>query len=536
VKALIVFVLITAPLFAEHLLTWDRRDNTYRLNFDNGSTAEIELVSQSTFRVRRGLEGPARKPLAEKTIECKATGTPAGLRIETDELNISVARATGFLTVQLPSGLRMYSETAAAVAEGNALIEIETPKLEKFFGLGARPQSNIDARGLVLQPATPFFVTASGYAFWTTTPAVFEYDLGKTRAERVRIKGSELERLEYYFAFGPSLKEIWDERQKVMGSVDLPVAADFELIKGPRLPRHAKALPKAGLSGKDLLCAEANALVHASLSGVLMPAFDLGRYRDADAAVQRRAARLGVFAPVLYDSSSQAGDDVAQFRRRLNHFLITYADEARYRGYPMLHPLLHQFPRDPVAGGRLDQFMFGDEFLIVPVCDGSARREVYLPMGNWTDWNTNAVHPGRRTVTLDVPADGVMVLVKSGSVVPLNGVNTGDPTELHYFPRNGGEFFIFEPEAGDYTQAHAGPAADIYRVEIESKVARKYEWVIHHLDRPKGVQQVEGAQYTETQETGPIAPGKWRYDAAKRSLHIGVAATAFSDIIVNVTF
>jgi alpha-glucosidase (family GH31 glycosyl hydrolase) len=536
VRSFVALLLIATPLAAEHLLTWDRKDNTFRLNFDNGSTAEIELVSQSTFRVRRGLEGQARKPISDKTVECKATGTPAGLKIETDELNISVARATGFITVQLAAGMRLFSETAARVTEGNSLLDIEVPKLEKFFGLGARPHANMDARGLVLQPSTPFFVTGNGYAFWSTTPAAFEFDMGKTRPDHVRIKGSELERLEYYFAFGPTMKEIWDERQKVMGAVDLPVAADFEVIQGPRLPRHAKALPKSGLSGKDLLCAEANALVHATLSGVLMPAFDLGRYRNAGDAVMRRAARLGVFAPILYDSSNGGVNEATAFRHRLNHFLITYADEARYRGYPMLHPLLHQFPRDLEAGRHIDAFMFGDEFLIVPVCDGAAKRDVYLPMGNWTDWNTNVQHPGRRTTSLDVPADGVIVLVKSGSVVPLNGVQPGDPTELHYFPKNGGEFFLFEPDAADYTQAHAGPAADIYRVEIESKVARRYEWVIHHMERPKAVQQVEGAAYEETQATGPIAAGKWRYDAANRSLHIGVAATAFSDIIVNIAF
>ncbi|MBL8230869.1 MAG: hypothetical protein JNL98_20410, partial [Bryobacterales bacterium] len=151
-------------------------------------------------------------------------------------------------------------------------------------------------------------------------------------------------------------------------------------------------------------------------------------------------------------------------------------------------------------------------------------------------WDTGRTYSGKREVMMDAPSDGVMVLVKSGSVIPRNGVNPGDPTELHYFPKNGGEFFIYEPTVADYTQAHASPAADIYRVEIESKVYRKYEWVLHHMDKPVAVEQVQGPQYQETQAAGPIAPGKWRYDAKARTLHIGVDAAAYSDIIVNARF
>jgi hypothetical protein len=137
---------------------------------------------------------------------------------------------------------------------------------------------------------------------------------------------------------------------------------------------------------------------------------------------------------------------------------------------------------------------------------------------------------------VDVPSDGVIVMVKSGSVIPLAGAHPTEPTELHYFPKNGGEFFIYEPDAADYTQAHAGPAADIYRVEIESKVDRAYEWVIHHMVKPKQVQQVDGPVYEESHAPGPLAAYKWRYDEAKREVHIGVATLAGSDIIVNLRF
>src|SRR5262249_2164654 len=161
-------------------------------------------------------------------------------------------------------------------------------------------------------------------------------------------------------AYGPSLKEIWDERMKAVGSVITPTLAELELLPGARLPSGASAIAVPSLAGQELLCAETNALIHASLSGVVMPAFDLGHYKEVDNAVFRRAARIGTFAPIFRNSAVLPEDkqaianEAARERKRWSHFLITYADEARARGYPMLHPLLHQFPRDPLAGEHID--------------------------------------------------------------------------------------------------------------------------------------------------------------------------------------
>lgn len=533
---LIACLIAGVPVDAQQLSGWERKLNTFHLRFDTGATAELEIVSGSAFRVRRGMEGPSRKPISERLVECKAAANALGVHLETADLRIQIHKNAGLIAASLPAGLKLYSETVAQVSDGKVRLETEAPELEKFYGLGGRPEANIDARGLAFTPATPFFVSGRGYAFWIGTPAPFSFDLAKTRSDRVIITGTDLERLDYYFAFGPSMKEIWEERMKITGGVDPPYVRELEWVSGPRLPRAAAKLPPLDL------CGTANALVHASLSGVQMPVVDLSRFRAENDAVFRRAATLGVFSPMLQDSATAPYEGVKATiveeaktnRRRLSHFLLTYADEARARGYPLIHPLLHQFPRDTEAGRHIDAYMFGDEFLIVPVCDGAAKRETYLPMGVWTDWRTEQEFPGRRKVTLDASADGVIVLVKNGSIVPLAGVKPGDPTELHYYPKIGGEFFLFDPDANDYTQAHAGPAADIYRVEMESKVERDYEWVIHHFDKPKSVEQVDAAAFVETTGSGPVAPGKWRYDASNRTLHIGIHSAAHSDVIVNI--
>jgi alpha-glucosidase (family GH31 glycosyl hydrolase) len=521
-------------LFFAAAAAWAQSANVIPLS----ETARLELISPLAFRVQRGRLPSAARTVTVDQVERTLTQSDVQIRIETAELVITFQRKSGTLAVAAPAGLNLYQETAATA--GGLQLEVRTS--ERFYGLGPRPEAAMDARGLSFTPRNPFFISSRGYGWWLGSGGA-SFDLAKTAPGVLRVAPAKAEVLEYYFAFGPSVKEIWEQRHKVVPAIVTPTVMDLGLISMPRLPAAAVALPKFSLTGADLLCADTAAMMHASLSGVLLPAFDIARYHDADDAVFRRALRLGVFSPVFYDSAPDAQSPRAaeiekarSLRKRLSHFLLTYADEARYRGYPVFHPLLMQFPRDPMAGGRIDAFMFGDEFLLAPVCYGAAKREMYLPMGIWTDWNTNQTHQGRRTVTLDVPGDGLLILVKNGSIVPLSGVNAGDPTELHYFPKNGGEFFFYEPDAADYSQAHAGPAAGVYRMEMESKVARKYEWVIHHMDRPSAVGEPNQPPYGESAAAGPLAPRTWRYDAGRRELHVGIDAPAHSDIIVNASF
>lgn len=107
--------------------------------------------------------------------------------------------------------------------------------------------------------------------------------------------------------------------------------------------------------------------------------------------------------------------------------------------------------------------------------------------------------------------------------------------ELHYFPKLGGEFFLWESELEEVSQFHAAPAADAVRLQIESKVARTYEWVIHHLDRPRQLTD-NGAPLRETKDPARRRPGEWFYDAERRNLHVRADVEARSDRIFLVSF
>ncbi|MBL8235021.1 MAG: hypothetical protein JNL98_41350, partial [Bryobacterales bacterium] len=405
-------VISATPACAQRPLLWQRRENTFHIEVGK-RPMEIELVTASAIRVSRGTAPSPRRSYSETNIEANATGLPGGVQIDTDELRIEVSNADGLVKVMLLGGLRLLAETAVRVVDGEASAEFEIQTTEKLYGFGARPQEGLDARGLTLQPTVPSYISSRGYSVWFTGSAPLHFDIGKTSNDRLAIRGKGVERLEYFVAFGPSVKEIWEQRMKVEGAVDTPSNSDLELLRGSRLPKAASPIAMTG----DV-CEDGRALVHASLSGVLLPAFDLARYRKADDSVFRRAARLGLMAPVLYDSSPEPWtasqqkivDGIAAARKRMNHYLLVYADEVRARGYPVIHPLLMQFPRDPLAGSRADAYLLGDEMLVTPFCDTNPR-SVYLPMGQWTDWDTGRTYSGKREVMMDAPSDGVMVLV-----------------------------------------------------------------------------------------------------------------------------
>jgi hypothetical protein len=181
-------------------------------------------------------------------------------------------------------------------------------------------------------------------------------------------------------------------------------------------------------------------------------------------------------------------------------YLMTYLFEARDRGLPVIRPLAMQFDDDAEAWRETGTLMIGDELL------AGLGGEVYLPRGIWTNWNTNEVRRGRQRA----PAG---LWVRNGTIVP---VERAGVMELHYFPRLGAEFFLTEPGDESLTQFHAGPAAEYLRLEIESQVARRYQWVVHHV--------------SDAEEPKP----GWSYDRQRRELRIPAAAAAKSDIIINI--
>jgi hypothetical protein len=339
---------------------------------------------------------------------------------------------------------------------------------------------------------------------------------------------------------GPSPKEVLGE-QMALGTpgADLK-AADFGILEAAAVPAGVGKLAAPGEASWTSLRDSIHSLMHAGLSAVLASAFDLGPYLGAEGALLERATQLGGVMPVVWVSrpggavrEGAAYRRVLEMRKRLTPLLVTYAQEARERGFPMVRPLALQFAADREAWKWTDEFLLGDELLIAPVYTPENRREVYLPRGIWTDLRSNRVYQSRQTVQVEAAPEELPMLAKNGSIVPLAPLGAGEPWALHYFPKLGAEFFVLEEDLGDYTLLHAAPALEVVRLEIESLKDRDYEWVVHHTGPCRKVAQVDGPEYREAGSLKELKPGAWFYDRERNNLHIRARAGADQDLIIN---
>ena len=68
------------------------------------------------------------------------------------------------------------------------------------------------------------------------------------------------------------------------------------------------------------------------------------------------------------------------------------ARNARY-GMPVVRALPLVYPDDPTVADMFNQYMYGDALLVAPILTaGATSRSVYLPAGNWIDYNDKVTH------------------------------------------------------------------------------------------------------------------------------------------------
>ena len=90
--------------------------------------------------------------------------------------------------------------------------------------------------------------------------------------------------------------------------------------------------------------------------------------------------------------------------------------EAHEEGSPVIRPLLYDFPADAQAWQIQDEFMYGPDLLVAPVCQARAlNRSVYLPQGcEWTSAWTGQLFAGGREYRIEAPVDMIPVFLRNG--------------------------------------------------------------------------------------------------------------------------
>jgi alpha-glucosidase len=144
-------------------------------------------------------------------------------------------------------------------------------------------------------------------------------------------------------------------------------------------------------------------------------------------------------------------------RYQLMPYLYTVAWEATQKGYPPVRPLFWADASDRSLWGIEDAFFLGDALLICPIVrEGDRLRTITLPKGQWYEFWTDTLIQGGETVQLDAPLEHIPVLVKAGSIIPME-----HETEL--------TLHLYPPESGECTSDVYSDAGDGYK---ESRIDR----------------------------------------------------------------
>ncbi len=112
------------------------------------------------------------------------------------------------------------------------------------------------------------------------------------------------------------------------------------------------------------------------------------------------------------------------FRRAINlkytlmPYIYAQAKESSAHGYPMLRTLFFEFPDDPTSWSIDDEYMFGSNLLVAPLIEEGNDRKVYLPPGDWVDYQTGKAYHGGHWQQITAGQIPIILLVRDHSVIP----------------------------------------------------------------------------------------------------------------------
>jgi alpha-glucosidase len=107
-----------------------------------------------------------------------------------------------------------------------------------------------------------------------------------------------------------------------------------------------------------------------------------------------------------------------ELRYRLLPYLYTAFWKHTQDGTPILKPLHFVFQNDKKTRVIENEFMFGEHLLISPVVKkGQKKQTLYLPEGNWYDYETGAQYVGSQEITIKTPLSKIPIFVAEGGIV-----------------------------------------------------------------------------------------------------------------------
>lgn len=146
-----------------------------------------------------------------------------------------------------------------------------------------------------------------------------------------------------------------------------------------------------------------------------------------------------------------------ELRYRMLPYLYSVVRECTVTGMPIVRALWLQYPEDPLAIARGDEYLWGPSILVAPVFErGANNRRVYLPRGAWIDYWTGEVLDGGREISRPVDLETMPLYVRAGSIIPMGPVKqytaekSDEPLSIHIYPGADCRFLLYEDDGGSF--------------------------------------------------------------------------------------
>ena len=270
-----------------------------------------------------------------------------------------------------------------------------------------------------------------------------------------------------------------------------------------------------------------------------------------------RWLQFGAFSPILRTHTAKNPDserriwaypepysDIMRGVYHLRYALLPYIyTEARHTydtGVAFMRPLYYDWPEANEAYTNKNEYVFGDEMIVCPVVapadkiTGLANKAVWVPEGDWIEWQTGTHLHGPTTVQRNFSISQIPVYVRAGAIVPeappmqYSSQKPLDPLIVNVFPladrqkstytlyEDAGDTTAYQHDADAQTEICATEDADVLVVDIAAAKgtyqgmpdARAYE-IRLPADWPPALVMVNGRTLNRTAEKG--APG-WRFE------------------------
>ncbi|MDD2213067.1 glycoside hydrolase family 31 protein [Oscillospiraceae bacterium HV4-5-C5C] len=169
------------------------------------------------------------------------------------------------------------------------------------------------------------------------------------------------------------------------------------------------------------------------LSGFTFWSHDLGGFvKPSPEDLYLRWTFMGVFSshlrchgappkePWAYSPAFlQAFRRLMQLRYRLLPYIYEQSQIAATAGLPLLRALWLEYPEDMAVRDLEDEYLFGQDLLVAPLLTAERCRQVYLPRGQWVNWESGEELNGgcwSEQQARDLPG---LLWVRSGAEIPL---------------------------------------------------------------------------------------------------------------------